>query len=110
MVLTKSLSRTVTAISSPLRSQLMDDEVKSATLKEFRRIPGVGKSIAVDLWNLGLREVTELKNQDPEELIRGSVFSREHMWTAVCFTSCAVPSIMPLPQTPNQRSCNGGTG
>ena len=46
----------------------MDEAVKSATLKDFRRIPGVGKSIAVDLWNLGLREVAELKNRDPEEL------------------------------------------
>ncbi len=28
---------------------------EEATMKEFRQIPGVGKSIARDLWNLGLR-------------------------------------------------------
>jgi hypothetical protein len=41
---------------------------QQTTLKEFRQIPGVGKSIANDLWNLGFRSVQDLKNQDPEEL------------------------------------------
>lgn len=37
-------------------------------LKDFRRIPGVGKSIAVDLWELGLRSVADLRGRDPEAL------------------------------------------
>lgn len=41
---------------------------KQAVLKELRRIPGVGKSIAEDLWRMGFRGVEELKQQDPEEL------------------------------------------
>lgn len=41
---------------------------REAILKELRVIPGVGKSIAEDLWNLGLRSVQDLKGQDPEEL------------------------------------------
>jgi Pathogenicity locus len=41
---------------------------RAATLKELRVIPGVGKSIAGDLWDLGLRSVQDLKGQDPEEL------------------------------------------
>ena len=41
---------------------------KKEILKEFRIIPGVGKSIAEDLWNLGYRSVKELKNQDPEKM------------------------------------------
>ncbi|HEV2653408.1 MAG TPA: helix-hairpin-helix domain-containing protein [Ktedonobacteraceae bacterium] len=41
---------------------------RTAILKELRVIPGVGKSIAEDLWNLGLRSVQDLKGQDPEEL------------------------------------------
>jgi hypothetical protein len=41
---------------------------EEATMKEFRQIPGVGKSIARDLWNLGLRSLQELQGQDPEEL------------------------------------------
>ncbi len=41
---------------------------KQAILREFRQVPGVGKRIAEDLWNLGLRSVSDLKNQDPEDL------------------------------------------
>jgi Pathogenicity locus len=49
------------------KNQLVEDE-KHVVLKEFRQIPGVGKSIAEDLWDLGLRSVADLKNQDPEAL------------------------------------------
>jgi len=31
-------------------------------------IPGVGKSIAEDLWNIGIRSISDLKGQDPELL------------------------------------------
>ena len=37
-------------------------------LKEFRKIPGVGKSISQDLYDLGYRSIEELKNQNPEEM------------------------------------------
>ena len=37
-------------------------------LKEFQKIPGVGKSIANDLWNIGLRSLQDLKNADPQKL------------------------------------------
>ena len=46
----------------------MTEAIKETTLKEFQHIPGVGKSISQDLWNLGLRSVQDLKGQDPEEL------------------------------------------
>jgi hypothetical protein len=46
----------------------MDEPGKSVALKEFQRIPGVGKSISLDLWNLGFRGVEELQKQDPEEM------------------------------------------
>ena len=46
----------------------MTEQTKQTALKELRQIPGVGKSIAVDLWNLGFRSVQDLKGQDPEEL------------------------------------------
>lgn len=41
---------------------------KKNSLQDFQRIPGVGKSIAEDLWNLGFRAVHELKDKDPEKL------------------------------------------
>ena len=31
-------------------------------------IPSIGKSIANDLWNIGIRSVTDLKGKDPETL------------------------------------------
>lgn len=31
-------------------------------------IPGVGKSIAHDLWNIGIRNISDLSGQDPEFL------------------------------------------
>ncbi len=37
-------------------------------LREFRQIPGVGRSIAQDLWRLGLRSASALKDHDPEKL------------------------------------------
>lgn len=46
----------------------MIEAQKQEVLKEFRIIPGVGKSIAEDLWNLGLRSLSDLKEQNPEEL------------------------------------------
>ncbi|MBI3005980.1 MAG: helix-hairpin-helix domain-containing protein [Ignavibacteriales bacterium] len=42
--------------------------MKAAVLKELQIIPGVGKSIAADLWELGIRSVKDLKRKDPEKL------------------------------------------
>jgi len=46
----------------------METITKKESLKDFRRIPGVGKQIAEDLWQLGFRRVADLKNKDPEKL------------------------------------------
>ena len=39
-------------------------------MKEFLQIPGVGKIIAKDFWNIGLRSLNDLKDADPEELYK----------------------------------------
>lgn len=41
---------------------------KKAAFKEFMKIPGIGKSIALDLWNIGIRKVADLEGRTPEEL------------------------------------------
>ena len=41
---------------------------KEHVLRELRTIPGVGTSIALDLWNLGIHSKNALKNKDPEDL------------------------------------------
>lgn len=35
---------------------------------ELQIIPGIGKSIAEDLRNIGIRKVTDLKGKNPEKL------------------------------------------
>lgn len=35
---------------------------------DLKTIPGIGKSIEIDLNNLGIYSVEELKNKDPEKL------------------------------------------
>jgi len=39
---------------------------KNKIVSEFKKIPGVGDSIAKDLWRLGLRSLKELKSADAE--------------------------------------------
>lgn len=46
----------------------MSDSERAAVFRDFRRIPGVGVSIAQDLWQLGFRSVAELRGQDAEEM------------------------------------------
>jgi hypothetical protein len=41
-------------------------------IKKLQILPGVGKSIANDLWNIGIREPGDLKGKDPEDLFRMS--------------------------------------
>ncbi len=42
--------------------------MKSASIVDLSRIPGVGPSIASDLYSLGIREVADLRGRDPELL------------------------------------------
>ncbi|RJQ31590.1 MAG: pathogenicity locus [Peptococcaceae bacterium] len=58
--------------------------------KDFQRIPGVGKSIARDLWDLGYRSTSDLRCQDPEDmyarlcLIRGGRLDRCLLYVFRC--------------------------
>jgi hypothetical protein len=45
-----------------------DKTHKEKALKDLRTIPGVGKSISLDLWSLGIHSVGALKNKSPELL------------------------------------------
>lgn len=44
------------------------NENKKEVLKSLREIPGVGPSIASDLYQIGIRTTADLKGGDPEEL------------------------------------------
>jgi hypothetical protein len=41
---------------------------KAESLKELMIIPGVGKSISADLYNIGIKNIASLKGKDPEKL------------------------------------------
>lgn len=40
----------------------------SAPWKPLQVIPGIGPSLAEDLWSLGIRHVSDLKDRDPQAL------------------------------------------
>ncbi|MBA3680215.1 MAG: pathogenicity locus [Bacteroidetes bacterium] len=46
----------------------MKNRSHKESIKELKQIPGVGISIANDLWNIGITSINELKNKDPEVL------------------------------------------
>lgn len=46
----------------------MTEEKKAVALRQLREIPGVGKSIAQDLWELGIRRAEDLKGKNPQKL------------------------------------------
>jgi hypothetical protein len=75
---------------SPRSSGTPGDDVRRSALRDFRRIPGVGPSIAVDLWDLGYRSVEELRGHDPEAMyerfndLRGMVVDRCMLYVLRC--------------------------
>lgn len=41
---------------------------REQAIKELTIIPGVGKSLATDLWNIGITSIADLKGQNPNKL------------------------------------------
>ncbi len=39
-----------------------------SNIKELMQIPGVGKACALDLWNIGIRSIDDLKDANPDVL------------------------------------------
>ncbi len=56
---------------------------KQQAIKELSTIPGVGKSIANDLWNIGIASVSDLKGQDPDVL-----YDLSNKWAGVIQDRC----------------------
>lgn len=59
-------------------------------LKELRQIPGVGASIAQDMYDMGICSIDELKGRDPDELyssliaLRGRYIDRCMLYVFRC--------------------------
>jgi hypothetical protein len=45
---------------------------KQTAIKALMEIPGVGKSLASDLWNIGITSIQDLKGKDPQVLYEQS--------------------------------------
>jgi len=64
--------------------------VKEKAIKELMIIPGIGKSIANDLWKIGIKKVDDLKGMNPEVLynlsnkVAGVVQDRCILYTFRC--------------------------
>jgi nucleotidyltransferase/DNA polymerase involved in DNA repair len=41
---------------------------KATVLRELQRMPNIGPSIALDLYDLGIRKVADLKRKDPQQM------------------------------------------
>lgn len=54
--------RNILAVAMNHENHITQKEI----LKSFQTIPGVGKAVAQDLWNLGFRSLDELHDADPE--------------------------------------------
>ena len=63
-----------------------------ASLLELQTIPGVGKSISRDLFDIGIRHVSDLKGRDPERLYHKlNVVRHAHIDRCVLYAfRCAV--------------------
>ena len=46
----------------------MAKQSKQSALKQLRQIPGIGKIISDDLWNMGIHSLDDLKGHDPDQL------------------------------------------
>jgi hypothetical protein len=45
---------------------------KDQQIKQLKTIPGVGKSIAEDLWNIDIKCIEDLKGKSPEKMFEQS--------------------------------------
>ena len=41
---------------------------KEKVLKQLQEIPGIGKACSIDLWNIGVRKISDLEGQNPQIL------------------------------------------
>jgi len=63
---------------------------KEEQIKQLRQIPGIGKSIANDLWNINIHSITDLKGKSPEKLYElsnqnvGMIQDRCRLYTFRC--------------------------
>ena len=70
----------------------MSRMIKIESLKNLQRIPGIGPSLSNDLYRLGIREVDDLKEENPQGLYEKLIkLEGRHVDRCVLYTfRCAV--------------------
>jgi len=65
---------------------------EDVSLKELKTLPGVGKKLARELYDLGYRHVSDLENEDPEKMYQQLCYLRgKHIDRCVLYVfRCAV--------------------
>lgn len=69
---------------------MKQQSAEAKLLKEFQILPGVGKSIAQDLIDMGYRSLDEIKPEDPEKMydklnaLRGQIIDPCMLYTFRC--------------------------
>jgi hypothetical protein len=53
-------------MTGTVRTLTLTDKQKA--VKDFQRIPGVGRQIAEDLWDLGYQAVIDLRGENPQAM------------------------------------------
>jgi hypothetical protein len=86
------VAKVVNAFSRFLAPHMKRHAQISESSKELLTIPGIGKSLARDLLDLGIQCVRDLKGRDPERLYRKlNVLRGQHIDRCVLYTfRCAV--------------------
>lgn len=49
-----------------MKKQLAASTQLTSVLRNLQQIPGIGPSIARDLWSIGIRSIADLKGGDPD--------------------------------------------
>ena len=57
--------------------------IKEKVLHELQTIPGIGKACSVDLWNIGIRNISDLAGQNP-----GLLYEKLNVYSGVTQDIC----------------------
>ncbi|MEO8447777.1 MAG: helix-hairpin-helix domain-containing protein [bacterium] len=65
---------------------------KKNVLTELQKIPSIGKACSEDLWNIGIRSISDLKNKNPQMLYKklNSITGLTHDICMLYIFRCAV--------------------
>jgi uncharacterized protein YdcH (DUF465 family) len=58
---------------------------KHKAIQKLKKIPGIGNSLATDLWNIGMKSISDLKGKNPRFL-----FDKSNQYTNTIQDKCVL--------------------